>query len=84
MLCNSYGHITPRRRTRGSSSLMCGTSSMRRTGQKCFGLYGMSGPTAHSLPFTYTITGPLVPDIPKHFCPVILIECVLHINEEEP
>ena len=28
-------------------------------------------------------TGPLVPDIPKHGRPVILIECVPHINEEK-
>ena len=28
--------------------------------------------------------GTLILDSPKHFCPVLLIEGVPHINEEEP
>ena len=59
MLCASYGNNTTRRRTGFSSSLTRGTPSIRRIGQQCFGLYGMSVPAARSLPSTATITRPL-------------------------
>ena len=57
MICASYGHITPKRRNVDSSLLMHGTPSIRKTGQKWFGLSGMSVPVPRSLPLTDTVTG---------------------------
>ena len=57
--CASYVHITHRSRNVCSSSLMCRTHSMRRTGHQLYGLSDMSGPAARSLPLNATFTGPL-------------------------
>ena len=59
MQCASSSMSTGRRRIEGFSSLTRAMSSMRRTGQPCSGLSGMSGPVARSLLLTATATGPL-------------------------
>ena len=57
MLWDSYGHITPRRRTGGFSSLMRGTHSTRRTGRPRFDPSGTIVPVARSLNLNVTGTG---------------------------
>ena len=42
------------------------------------------GPLVVTVKGELRATRPLVPDSPKHFCPVLPIECFPSINEEKP
>ena len=56
--CVCFGNSICRMRSGGFSSLTRGMRSVRRTGQPCYGLFGMSGPVARSLHLTATATEP--------------------------
>ena len=47
-------------------------------------MHHQGGPVTVAVKGKPRATGTLVPDIPKYFCPVLLIECVPRINDEEP